>query len=89
MQGQRTVSGVVLGILLCFVVGVIVTVAEISLGRVTTPLWWWLALFSLPVVGLVVLLVPRWRRAGAGLVLGMAIGSVVFAGVCGAYLGVA
>ncbi|MGO0577267.1 hypothetical protein [Ornithinimicrobium panacihumi] len=42
--------------------------------------------FGLPLLGLIVLLVPSWRRAGAGFVMGMAIGSIVFAGVCAAFI---
>lgn len=38
-------------------------------------------------VGIVLLLIPRWRQVGAGLLMGMAIGSIVGAGVCVAVLG--
>lgn len=42
----------------------------------------WVPIAVPPVAGLVVLLVPRWRRVGAGFVLGLAVGGIVFAGVC-------
>lgn len=42
--------------------------------------------FVLPVLGLVALLVPSWRRSAAGFVMGLAIGAIVFGGVCVAFL---
>lgn len=42
----------------------------------------WVGMFGLPVLGLVALLVPAWRRAAAGFVMGLAIGAIVFGGVC-------
>ena len=40
------------------------------------------AIFGPAALGLLVLLVPSWRRSGAGFVMGLAIGAVVFGGVC-------
>ncbi len=45
------------------------------------------ALLALPVVGLALMVSPRTRHAGAGLLMGVAIGSVVGAGICGAVIG--
>lgn len=45
-------------------------------------------LVALPVVSGLLMIRPRSRRAGAGLLMGVAIGSVVGAGVCGTVLGV-
>lgn len=42
---------------------------------------------ALPLLaGAVLLLVPSWRRAGVGFVMGLAIGSIVFAGACSWFL---
>lgn len=43
-------------------------------------------MFALPVLGLVALLVPAWRRSAAGFVMGLAIGAIVFGGVCVTFL---
>ena len=59
-------------------VGIYSTVGDTAWGT-----WAWLLL---PAVGLVVLLVPRWRRAGSGFVLGLAVGSIIFAGLCGGWI---
>lgn len=42
--------------------------------------------FAPAAVGLVVLAVPRLRRAGVGLVLGLAVGAIVYAGSCATLL---
>lgn len=45
------------------------------------------ALLALPVITLVLMLSPQTRHAGAGLLMGIAIGSVVGAGICGTVIG--
>jgi hypothetical protein len=45
------------------------------------------ALLALPLVGLALMISPRTRHAGAGLLMGIAIGSVVGAGICGTVIG--
>lgn len=43
-------------------------------------------MFALPVLGLLALLVPAWRRSAAGFVMGLSIGAIVFGGVCATVL---
>lgn len=72
------VVGVIVGIVY-IVAAFIVAYAVVSDGG-SGAVW---LLFVLPAaVGVVLLAVPRTRRAGAGFVLGMAIGLIVFPAVC-------
>ncbi len=45
------------------------------------------ALLALPLLGLALMIAPLTRHAGAGLLMGIAIGSVVGAGICGTVIG--
>ncbi|SOC51123.1 hypothetical protein [Ornithinimicrobium cerasi] len=72
MSGGNVAGGVIAGLVLTLLVALATELAW--LGR---------ALLLLALVALVVLLVPRWRRAGAGFVMGLALGGIVFGGVCG------
>lgn len=83
LPGAGVALGVVAGVGLQLALGFILTVALMGTGREDLAIW---AIFVVAAVALVVMLVPRWRRAGAGMVLGLAVGSIVFAGICGAYL---
>lgn len=75
------IAGIVVGL----VVSVVATVALTSLLSTWTPLAW--AVIAVPpLAGVVVLLVPRWRRVGAGFVMGLAVGGIVFAGVCAGFI---
>jgi hypothetical protein len=82
-RGQ-VIGGVVLGLLLTFLANVALFVVLYSMAGENP--WLNAVPFLLPAIGVVVLLVPRWRRTGAGLLMGLAIGSIVFAGVCAAFL---
>ena len=86
VRGGKIVGGLALGLVLTFLVSVYTFSALVM--RSTPAPWVLLApIFSLPLLGLVVLIVPRWRRAGAGLMMGLAIGSVIVGGVCSAMYG--
>jgi hypothetical protein len=51
------------------------------------PDWLGIVLLLLPLpVAVVLLCLRRTRQAAAGLVMGLAIGTVVFAGVCGSFI---
>jgi uncharacterized membrane protein len=91
-QGQihaaSVIGGVILGVVVTFVWLFVVFVAALSLdpnGTTTTAQGVLIfAVFVLPFVAAIVLLCfRRTRQAGAGLVMGMAIGSLALAGVCG------
>lgn len=82
-----TTLGVIGGILLGIVGGLALsffsTLLFSDLASVDLP---FAVILVLPVaVGLIMLAVPSWRRAGAGFVMGLAIGSIASAGVCGAF----
>lgn len=83
-RGQ-VLSGAVAGLLLS-VLGAVSLTIFLSSSGVMEP-WVTLSWFALPLLGLVVLLVPAWRRIGSGFLMGLAIGSIVFAGACGALTG--
>lgn len=78
------VGGVVLGLLLAFgymVVAFFVAYASDPEGDGSGVVW--VALFAAPaVVGVLLLAVPRTRRAGSGFVLGLAVGFIVLSAVC-------
>lgn len=78
---------VIAGIVLGLVASVLLTLALVTLssGAGAGP-WFWFVVALPPLVGVVVLLVPRWRRAGAGFVLGLAVGAIAFAGVCAGFI---
>lgn len=74
-----TVVGVIGGIVLAFIATALLS--NVS-GDAPT-----IAMFGVPVlVGIVLLAVPSLRRTGAGFVMGLGIGSIVSAGVCGAFV---
>jgi hypothetical protein len=76
------VAGVGAGVLASVVLALVVT-AVVPSGST----WgMWAAVLVPPLLGLVLLLVPRWRRVGAGFVLGLGIGAIVFAGACAGLL---
>lgn len=70
-------GGVVLGFLIAFAFPMVLADTGLPIP---------LLILAPPALGLIALLVPAWRRAGAGFVMGLAIGSVVFAGVCAAFV---
>lgn len=77
LTGAAVVGGVVVGLVVSAVATFALSwlLADLTVG-------FWAAVALPPLVGLVLLLVPRWRRAGAGFVLGLGVGGLVFAGVC-------
>ena len=70
-------GGVVLGFLIAFAFPMVLADTGLPIP---------LLILAPPALGLIALLVPAWRRAGAGFVMGLAIGSMVFAGVCAAFV---
>lgn len=74
------VGGIVVGLLMSFALPFVLG------SLIPTPLGLWLAVGLIALAGVAALVVPRWRRVGAGFVMGLAIGAIVFAGVCGAFL---
>lgn len=80
-----TAGAVVGGLLVGVVVSVLVTFLLSTL--LPTPAWGvWAVVAAPPLLGLLLLVVPGWRRAGSGFVMGLGIGGIVFAGVCGGFL---
>ncbi len=82
------IGGIILGVVVTFVWLFVVFVAALSLdpdGNTTATQDVLIFLvFVLPFLGAIALLCfRRTRQAGAGLVMGMAIGSLALAGVCG------
>ncbi len=80
----HVVLGVVLGVILTWAVQVLLTLA-LQAGPVVGGMP--LILLLPAAVGIVLLLIPRGRQVGAGLLMGGAIGSIVGAGVCWVVLG--
>ena len=87
-RGTIDRSAVVLGVLGGFFLDpVVALVLAYGLARVLGPGFgdspWWLVTFvALPVGCVPFLLSPRTRQAGAGLLIGVALGSIVFGGSC-------
>ena len=83
---QRSVWLVLLGVVVGLVVAVVLPllVLQNMLGssQASDGVALWFAAFGPAILGLVVLLVPAWRRAGAGFVMGLAVGAVIFGGIC-------
>lgn len=77
-------GGVVVGVLGAIFYLVVVGLALYSSGNDLdgTDLVSVIYLIAPAVVGIVLLLVPRTRRAGAGFVIGVAVGMIVLPGVC-------
>ena len=85
-SGWAVFFGVLAGLLVGFVFPLILmNPLDRIFGGLPTVGFWLVALFP-GILGVVVLLVPAWRRAGAGFVLGLAIGTIVFAGICATIL---
>jgi hypothetical protein len=76
---------VIAGIVLGLVASVVGSLALTSLLSQWTP-FAWAVLAVPPLLGVIVLLVPQWRRVGAGFVLGLAVGAIAFAGVCAGFI---
>ena len=76
------VGGVVLGVVLAWFTTAVVLLTGYSAGREATavPV---MALGLPAVAGIALLAHPRTRQAGTGLVMGLAIGMITGAGVCG------
>jgi hypothetical protein len=88
VHAASVIGGIILGVVLTFVWLFVVFVAAFSLdpnGNTTAVQDVLIfGFFVLPFIGAIVLLCfRRTRQAGAGLVMGMAIGSLALAGVCG------
>lgn len=80
-QAGAVVGGLVLGLLLAFVYMVVAVLATWSSLEVSTTIA--VATFAAPaVVGVLLLVIPRTRRAGSGFVLGLAVGLIVLSAVC-------
>jgi len=82
------IGGIVLGVVVTFVWLFVVFIVALSLdpngNTSTVENVLIFAIFVLPFLAAIVLLCfRRTRQAGAGLVMGMAIGSLALAGVCG------
>ncbi|GAA5162654.1 hypothetical protein [Ornithinimicrobium tianjinense] len=79
VTGLAVAGGITAGTLAGLALTYVLNVALSSVG----PWWLFAVTVAVPaVVGVVLLAIPRWRRAGAGFVMGLAIGSIVSAGVC-------
>lgn len=88
-RGTVTTWGVLAGIIPGFVVGIAVMFGWVLLAdavTMTSDLADGL-IIALPVlVGVVLLAIPATRRAGAGFVAGLAVGSLISAGACIAFI---
>ena len=85
VKGWGVVIGIALGLVATFVWMFIVFVVALSMENDTKRLPDWLifALFVLPLPASILLLCfRRTRQAGAGFVMGLAIGTLVVAGLC-------
>ncbi len=87
MTADRLVGGVVLGFVASWMFYLFTAVTAVTAfgdeGSPSPGPWLELVVLVLPPVVMLALLVPRrTRRAGAGLLLGIALGSVVGAGAC-------
>lgn len=88
-RGTITPFGVAAGIIPGFVLGFAAMIGVTMLADTmsTTPDSMDLLLIAAPaLLGLVLLAIPATRRAGAGFVAGLAIGSLISAGACVAFI---
>ena len=85
IRGWTVVGGIVLGLLATFVWMTVVFVIALSQENQTGGAHDWLvfALFVVPLpIAVAMLCWRRTRQAGAGFVMGLAIGTLVLAGIC-------
>lgn len=82
----RVSSGVAIGLLGSLIFFLILLFLPPQLGIDSGPVLGWIMILVPLVVGAVLLAVPRWRRAANGYLLGIAVGSIIFAGACSAGL---
>ena len=89
VSGWGVVVGIVLGLVATFVWMLIVFVVALSMDNDTKRLPDWLvfALFILPLpLAILLLCFRRTRQAGAGFVMGLAIGTLMIAGLCTSFI---
>lgn len=88
-QGTITTWGVLAGIIPGFLLGFATMVGVTMLGdslTVTSDVMVALLIAAPAVLGLVLLAIPATRRAGSGFVAGLAVGSLISAGACVAFI---
>ena len=89
VKGWAVAVGIVLGLVATFVWMFIVFIVALSMENDTKRLPDWLifALFVLPLpVSILLLCFRRTRQAAAGFVMGMAIGTLMIAGLCTSFI---
>ena len=89
VKGWAVAVGIGLGLVATFVWMLIVFMVALSMENDTKRLPDWLifALFVLPLpVSILLLCVRRTRQAAAGFVMGMAIGTLMIAGLCTSFI---
>jgi cytochrome bd-type quinol oxidase subunit 2 len=89
VTGWAVVVGIVLGLVATFVWMFIVFIVALSMENdpQRLPDWVIFALFVVPLpVAIVLLCIRRTRQAGAGFVMGLAIGTLVVAGLCSSFI---
>ena len=89
VKGWGVAIGIALGLVATFVWMLIVFIVALSMENDTKRLPDWLvfALFVLPLpVSILLLCVRRTRQAAAGFVMGMAIGTLMIAGLCSSFI---
>ena len=89
VKGWAVAVGIGLGLVATFVWMLIVFIVALSMENDTKRLPDWLvfALFVLPLpVSILLLCVRRTRQAAAGFVMGMAIGTLMIAGLCTSFI---
>ena len=89
VKGWAVAVGIVLGLVATFAWLFIVFIVALSMENDTKRLPDWLvfALFVLPLpVSILLLCFRRTRQAGAGFVMGMAIGTLMIAGMCSSFI---
>ena len=89
VKGWVVAVGIALGLVATFVWMLIVFIVTLSMENDTKRLPDWLvfALFVLPLpVSILLLCVRRTRQAAAGFVMGMAIGTLMIAGLCTSFI---
>jgi len=89
VTGWAVAVGIVLGLVATFAWLFIVFIVALSMENDTKRLPDWLifALFVLPLpVSILLLCFRRTRQAGAGFVMGMAIGTLMIAGLCSSFI---
>ena len=89
VKGWAVAVGIALGLVATFVWMLIVFIVTLSMENDTKRLPDWLvfALFVLPLpVSILLLCVRRTRQAAAGFVMGMAVGTLMIAGLCTSFI---